>query len=86
MTATTTLVRSGMCPTVTADGVLVLGKRGPDIYARVEKTGFMHWEWEIFAGPYGEPYDWGSKRTKGDALVAAIAAAHRTGGSKAATR
>lgn len=72
----TFLVRSGMSPTVTADGELVPGKRGPDIYATVRRRG-LRVDWEITAGPTGEPYAWGRTWTEGGADVSAICAAHR---------
>jgi hypothetical protein len=72
----TFLARSGMSPTVTADGYLVFGERGPDIYATVRRRG-LRVDWEIHAGPTGEPYAWGRTWTQGGADVEAIAAAHR---------
>jgi len=81
----TFLVRSGMSPTVTADGYLVPGERGPDIYATVQRHG-LHVEWEITAGPTGEPLAWGITWTRGGANVEAIAAAHRPGLAKEAAR
>lgn len=78
-------VRSGISPTITADDQLVYGERGPDIYAHVQRHG-LHVDWEITAGPTGEPYAWGRTWTKGGADVEAIAAAHRPGLGKAAAK
>lgn len=77
MTAVSThLVRSGMSPTVTAEGELVLGERGPDIYAHVHRKGItVHWE--ITAGRTGEVLVFGHTWTRAGAMVEAIAAAHR---------
>jgi hypothetical protein len=74
-----------MSPTVTAEGVLVPGERGPDIYAHVRRHG-LRVEWEITAGPTGEPLAWGITWTRGGANVEAIAAAHRPGLAKEAAR
>jgi hypothetical protein len=73
--SSTFLVRSGMSPIVTTDGRIVYGERGPDIYAHVQRRG-LHVEWEITAGPTGEPLASGETWTRGGANVAAIAAAH----------
>jgi len=87
MTAISTfLARSGMSPTVTADGQLHFGERGPDIYAHIRRRGFLNWDWEVTAGRTGEPLAFGTTRTRGGAEVGAIAAAHRPGIAKAVTR
>ena len=75
---TVRLVRSGRSPVITADNVLVMGD-GPDIYAHVQRAGFVSWHWEITAGRDGEPLAWGWTWTSGGAWVEAIAAAHRPG-------
>ena len=82
----TYLARSGMSFTVAADGALVPAERGPDIYAHVQRRGFMHVEWEITAGLSGEPLAWGTTWTRGGANAEAIAAAHRPGITRAVTR
>lgn len=79
------MLRSGMSVTVTADGALVPAERGPDIYGTVRRRG-LHVDWEIHAGPTGEPLAWGRTWTKGGAWVEAIAAAHKPGLAKAVTR
>jgi hypothetical protein len=81
----TFLARSGTSFTVTADGALVPAQRGPDIFATVRRRG-LHVDWEITAGPTGEPYAWGRTWTQGGADVEAIRAAHRPGITKAVTR
>lgn len=82
----TYLVRSGISPTVTADDQLVPGERGPEIWAHVQRVGFLHVEWEITAGPTGEPRAWGTTLTKWGADLEAKAAAHRPGIGKAAAK
>jgi hypothetical protein len=81
----TFVARSGMSPTITADDRIVFGERGPDIFATVRRRG-LHVDWEITAGPTGEPYAWGRTWTVGGAKAEANAAAHRPGIPKAVTR
>jgi hypothetical protein len=51
----------------------------PEIWGHVQRKGFLHWDWEITAGPRGEVLAFGSKRTKGGAWDAAICASQRPG-------
>lgn len=85
MRVETYLVRHGRNAVWTADDRYVVTD-GPDIYATLRRAGFLHVEWEITAGPAGEPLAWGTTLTWSGADVEARAAAHRPGITKAVTK
>lgn len=87
MTTETRLLRYGLYAVITAAEELVYGAGDePDIYGTVRRRGPLSVDWEITAGPTGEPLAWGRTWTRGGAWVAASAAAHRPGLTKAVTR
>lgn len=85
MTAETRLLHDGRSVVWTADNRLVT-TGSPHIYGTVRRRGVLSVDWEITAGPTGEPLAWGRTWTRGGAWVEASAAAHRPGLTKAVTR
>lgn len=85
MTAETRLLHDGRSIVYTADERLVITE-GPGVYGTVRRRGPLSVDWEITAGPTGEPLAWGRTWTRGGAWVEASAAAHRPGLTKAVTR
>lgn len=80
MTASVFLVRSGQYSLANDPdtGLPRLGAGEPDIFAHVARRGW-HVDWEITAGPTGEPLAWGRTWTVAGARVEAIRVAHRPG-------
>jgi hypothetical protein len=83
---TSQVLRYGKFNTVAATGEFYGYGDEPDIWGHVTRRGLFRWEWEITAGPTGEPLAWGITWTRGGANVEAIAAAHRPGVDKAVAR